>query len=346
MALLWIDGFEGYGTSGLPDPVGAIGQRYHTVREDLMTIVSGRSVGYALRLTNSTTDTWIKTPALTTNDTLIVSCAFKVTRVDVTIKFMHMYSEGTRGMAFAIASGGEMAVYRQDTLLDTTSGLGLLADTWYFAEFKVKCNNSTGTYELKIDTVTVLSASGVDTQPGGNAYHDRVFFGRAGWAGSYPLTIDDFSICDSSGAKNNNFLGVTKVGIISPDGDDTANWSTVQPGPNHYEAVNETPADEDITYVEDDTVNITDLYDYAEVQSFIGDIYGLQINTDCRETDAETFSLITPVESNSSQYDDGAQSIGTTDYRTIRRVLEEDPDTGNYWIKAGVEAAKFGIKVG
>jgi hypothetical protein len=109
--------------------------------------------------------------------------------------------------------------------------------------------------------------------------------------------------------------------------------------------VNENPCDEDTSYVEESTASVTDLYDYDALPT-LGDIYGLQINTVCRETDATTFSLITPIESGGTQYDDLAQIVGTTDWLTVIRLAEEDPDTSTAWTASGVNASKFGVKVG
>jgi hypothetical protein len=188
----------------------------------------------------------------------------------------------------------------------------------------------------------VLSASGVDTKEGSNNYHTTFQIGKSG---SSTPQFDDLYCLDSSGSDNNDFLGNCKVVRIDPDGDDTANWATSTPSGNHFENVDETILDDDTSYVEETTANVTDLYDYNSVPS-LGTIYGLQVNTECRETDASTFSLITPIESGGSQYDDSPQVVGTSSYTTMRRITDLDPDTGNLWTESGINAAKFGVKVG
>lgn len=344
MALLWIDGFEGYGGGdGNPDPTGVMERRYETVSTPTeLYMVEGRNgVGQALKFENSSW-AWIKTPALTTDNTLILSFAFKINSGSSTTRILRMYDDITEGMSLGYSPGGSISVYRDDTLLESVGNV-IKENVWCYIEFKVICHNTTGLYVVKIGGTTVISTAGADTQSGANEWHDKVRFGRID--SQTDFYIDDLSICDSTGSENNDFIGNARVVLLSPDGDDTANWGTVSPGPSHFAAVDEVIADNDTSYVEDSTANITDLYDYGALTG-LGDIIGIQTNTDCRDTDGSPFELITPIESNSSQYDDSAQTIGTTNYITLMRITDTDPDTGNAWTEAGLNAAKFGIKVG
>ncbi len=346
MALLWLDGFESYGDIGAVTPADALKRRYEVDGGANITVVEGRNgSGKALNIPYGVLKTWyFRTPPLTTDDTICVSFAFKKTgSMNLSHRLVSLYSGTALSINIGYTAGGSLAVYRASTQIGYTIGLVISQNVWYYVQLKVKCHDSTGTFELKIGDTTVANASGIDTKATTLAYHDRVLFGVINGT-SYGIQIDDFSVADSTGSENNDFLGNTKVVMINPDGDDTANWTTAQPSGNHYSTLNESEAD-DATYVQETTVNVTDLYDYAAIPT-LGNITGIQINTDCTETDATSYSLITPVESNSSQYDDSAQPIGTTGYKTIRRVVETDPDTATYWDEAGLNAAKFGVKVG
>ncbi len=342
MALLWIEGFEGFGTSAgsTPSPTGVVARKYSLIAfESTMDTEAGRFSGYSLEANSN--GTYIRAEALTTDDTLTVGVAVRFLTIFDT-KFLTFYDGAQAGMNVRITSAGEIAVYRNNTLLNTTSGLGLNQTTWYYIEFQVVCHDSTGSYEVRVAQVNVLSASGVVTKEGSNNYHSTFLLGKSGAA---TPQFDDFYCLDSSGSDNNDFLGNCKVVRIDPDGDDTANWTTSTPSGNHFENVDETILDDDTSYVEEPTVNVTDLYDYGSVPN-LGTIYGLQVNTECRETDATTFSLIMPIESGGSQYDDSSQIVGTSSYTTMIRVTDNDPDTGNLWTEGGINAAKFGVKVG
>jgi hypothetical protein len=97
--------------------------------------------------------------------------------------------------------------------------------------------------------------------------------------------------------------------------------------------------------VEDATSGHVDFYDYGAVPT-LGPIHGVQVNTDCRESDANSFSLITVVKSGTTVSEDSAQAIGTQSYTCRRRVLEADPNTGDSWTADGLNEAQFGMKVG
>jgi hypothetical protein len=345
MALLWIDGFEGYGTTtgSAPAPTGIMGRRYADLAaESGMRIQAGRFGGRAIYFWSNTCR--FGTPALTTDDTLIVGCAIKRETAN-DIYPIWMYDGVTSGMNLRIpGAGSEVYVYRGNTLLEITSGAAIGFDTWHHIEFKVKCSNTVGTYELKVDGVTVASDTALDTQAGSNPYHDVVKFripashGRPTW--------DDLYICDSTGAQNNDFLGNQRVSAIFPGGGDvTAGWETVVPPGNHYEAVDEEEVDDDSSYVEDDDSGDKDIWNYDSVPTF-GQIQGLQINTDCKETDATDFTLITVIRSGGTEYDDSPQAAGSGDWLTLRRIAELDPDTSALWTESGINNAAFGVKVG
>jgi hypothetical protein len=81
-------------------------------------------------------------------------------------------------------------------------------------------------------------------------------------------------------------------------------------------------------YVEDDTGAQKDLYNYGGISASPTLIAGVQVSTDCCETDANSFSLITPCKSGSRETDNVAQAVASSSYVTKHRILETDPDTG------------------
>jgi hypothetical protein len=344
MALLWVDGFEAYRTACSWND-GVLGYRLLRRYADIGSvdgrhlITTGRFSTYCLQIFGDTNG-YLLTPALTTNDTLIVGIAVMPTQFGGAgdWRIISLF-DGTQQGINVRYFYGDVAIYRDTTLLATSTGLNWQKYQWRYLELKVKCHDTTGTYEVRLGENTILSATGVDTKAGSNAYHDKVHI----WGtGTSPL-LDDFYICDSSGSDNNNFLGNVRVDDIYPNGDNSVAW-TKSGGSTNYENVDETPlADDDTTYVESSTTNQTDLYDYGSI-SGVGSIKGIQINTDCTETDATSYTLITPVSLSGNQSDDTAQAVASS-YTTLMRIVERDPD-GNLWTINNVNAAQFGVKVG
>jgi len=251
-----------------------------------------------------------------------------------------LYDGGTVGMRVYSDSDGKLAVYRDTTRLATSTS-AITAGTWYYIEFKVQVHDSTGTYELRVNESTWLSDTGVDTKTGSNSYYDVVDF-----HGPYSFVVnqyDDIYICDGSGSDNNDFLGNRKVVALRPSaaGDDT-DW-TPSAGAN-YAAVDEVELDEDTTYVESSTVTSDqDLYDYDALAD-VTNIHGIQINTEVRVTDAQSYDLNSVVKSGSTTDEGSADTITSTTYVSQNRISETDPNTSAAWTLTNVNAAQFGIK--
>ncbi|KPK53355.1 MAG: hypothetical protein AMS22_07525 [Thiotrichales bacterium SG8_50] len=342
MALLLIEGFEGFGTSAgsAPSPTDVVGRRYSVSAENYMRIASGRTGGYALDFNRYTC--YLESEPLTTDDTLIWGAAFKRETTDQ-VAIVAFYDGSQRGMNLQVAaSASEISVYRDATLIDTSTGAGIGTNSWDYIEFKVLCDNTAGTYEVRVNGVNVCSGTGTDTQAGSNAYHDRVRLAPSDTSGVHP-TWDDMYVCDSTGSVNNDFLGNHKVVRINPDGDDTTGFGTSTPSANHYENVDETICDDDTSYVEESTNTNKDIWTYGSVAS-LGTIAGLVVRTMAKETDATDFELITIVESNGTEYDDSGQAMSSS-YTEFTRLEEQDPDTNSAWTMAAINAANFGVKV-
>jgi hypothetical protein len=339
MALLWIEGFEGVGTTigSTPSPTGVLARKY-AVTDWLssMSVQNGRIAGYAIRMDSA--GPLLRTGALTTDATMVVGGAFRFTSF-AAATFLCFYDGTTLGMNLCIGADGEISIRRGTSILETTSGLGIVTGAWYYIEFKVVCGAS-GSYELRIGEVTKASASGVNTKAGTHEYHTS--FQLAAWNNN--LYMDDIYCLDGSGTRNNDFLGNQKVLAIFPSGDVTSDFTT-SAGSDHYTLVDENPANDDTDYVEDSTSGHTDLWNYRDPTG-AGVIAGIQINTMARETDATSFSLKSVVQSDVTEDEGTAEAIGGTSYRVLRRIVEKDPHTNLPWTSDGIDAAKFGVRVG
>ncbi len=342
MALLWADGFDNYGTSGLPSPAGVMARKYPTYAvqgSSYFNIQPGRWGGYSLAFGYDTTMYFITPKLPTTNDTLIIGFAVKFPTIANRDNFLNLYDDTTWGINLR-QSLTELSIYRGSTLLGTTSGADIHAGNWHYIELKVKCHASAGTYEIKLGGVTIGSGTGLNTKTGTHDYYNRVGFAAISTTNSL---YDDWYVCDASGTLNNTYLGNIKVATIRPDsaGDNTD--FTPSSGSN-YTCVDEQTSNDDTDYVEDGTATHKDLYNYGATP--LTTINGIIVWTDCKETDAQNFSLKTVCKSGATESDDTAQLINSADYMTKRRVLETDPNTSSAWTQTDLNAAQFGIKVG
>lgn len=340
MALLWIEGFEGFGTAdnNNPQPSGVLGRKYPYVYEpNSCYLVPGRIAGHALEFR-----TWpyIQTPALTTNATLVIGFGWNTASLGDR-RVLTLQDGSTDGVNIQMTSGGELAVYRGGSLLGQTTGFGLLTNTWYWIELKVVCG-AVGSFDLRVGGTIVLSNPGINTKAGSHDYHDVVVIGAPMYL---TARFDDIYILDGSGVVNNNFLGNVKVLGILPSAD-VGGYTDFAPssGTDHYALVDENPINDDSDYVESSTSGHKDLWDYTNLPG-VGAIKGLQINSEVRETDANSFSLKTLIKSDTIESADAGQAIASASYRTLRRISEVDPATTAVWLLSAVNAARFGVEV-
>lgn len=349
MALLWIEGFEGFGGTGTVPSENDMTRKYLTWRVATFgSLVTGRGgAGTFAYDTITTGNPYFQTPVLNQDgaiDNIIIGFAFKFDALPSgDTNMMYIITERQDyDINIQLSSTGEIVVERRGTELGRSTTAGMSATNWYYIEIKIFLDNSAGTVDVKVDETSVLSLSSQDTLYGPTANVAAVrFYGNNN--ATYHWTYDDIYICDDSGSVNNDFLGDCSVLAIFPNAaGDATDW-TPDSG-NNYERVDEAESDDDTTYVESSTSTDEDLYNYGSV-SGLSTIHGLQINTTLRETGAEPYSVYHSCKSGTTTSKGSAIPVGSVVYAHAERILEQDPDTSTAWILAGVNAAQFGIEV-
>jgi len=341
MALLWMDGFEGYSDAWNVDCQNIVARRY-AIGSSQIRLESGRFGGYSLVPYYSSS--WIRTPALTTDDTLIVGFALRFWGVPNWNWFLQMQSNGIAGMGIGVDDAGILLVYKGNTVIAQTSEILVRSNKWIYVEFKVICDNINGSYELRVNGATILLDSGIDTQEN-QPYHDQVQIRGLQSSANYTPHIDDYYICDSTGSKHNDFLGQQRISPIWPNADTAdIDWtpSTVI---DHHTLVDEVDPDDDSEYVEDTVTDNEDIYEYSDILDF-DVVEAVCLCTDVRVTDTTSYDLKTVVKSGGVKYDSAANTIGSTEYLTDLRLMANDPDTGTNWAVSGVNGLEMGVKVG
>lgn len=342
MAILWLDGFDSYGTSNGSDATG-INHRYTAVQPTNWDVTDGRVSGKAIRAVLSNPS--IVTPVLGNIATIVVGFAFRYTfntgSADITL--MSLKDGSNFGVNIRIRPDGDFVIYRNTTILATAVGSCIGANVWAFLELKVTTHNTLGTVEFRINGETVVNLTNQDTQTGSNAYVDTVgLFGHNASADQHDF--DDFYVLDTSGSVNNDFLGSRKVNTIFPTAEgDQIDW-TPSTGSDNSALVDDNPHNSDTDYVSSGTSGHQDIYQHGDL-SGSGDIDGLQAVAICRQTDATPFSIKLVAKSGSTVDTGSGVAIGGTTYVGRHRTLEENPDTTNPWTASEVNSAQFGIEV-
>ena len=339
MALLWIEGFEGSGTTD--NTMDAyIARKYDDVVGTKFDTATGRYGGKAVEIyANSRFYKYIDN-----TQTIIIGFAFKCKNYNDNEDLLLLQDDSTVQIRISTRNSGDLRVERGTTTLDTTVALGLAVNIWYYIELKIKIDSTTGSYELRVNDINVLDDVGINTQETANAYLNRVCFFGDPIIGTLSFFFDDIYILDTTGSRNNDFLGTMKVVMLSPDGATAEADFTPSAGNNIDNIDDGVTVDDDTTYNESSTSAHQDIFEYEDTLGFRL-IAGLMVCTEVKETDANDFTLKTLVRSNSTIHTDIAQAL-TSSYTIITRLLEDDPVTETTWSSAAIDAAEFGYEVG
>ena len=345
MSLLWIDGFDNYGTSvgSAPAPTGIIGRKYVTLGESYMRVRAGRLGAYALDTYATGTNSYIQKTLVTAQDTLIAGFAVKFLTLDAA-RLLSFYDGAQRGVNLYIQTSGEMKLYLDTTAIPSavTSGAGILTNIWFYIELKVKCHASAGTIDVVVNGVNVLTMTGQNTKAGTHNYHDC--FKITGTSYANQTYYDDLYVCDNSGTANNDFLGPRRVVTLYPSANgDSANWTPLS-GDNYTNVDDGALQDANTTYVSTAASNAEDLYNYTDLVTNPSIINGIMICTDSRVNGAGPYSIQDECKSVNTTSNSANQVFADpTNYTTSVRILETDPATANAWTVNGLDAAQFGF---
>lgn len=344
MSLLFIDGFDHYGTTaaniarkwtsgttfafitGRYGSGSAIEVRQQTLIKNLPANETTLIVGFAYRFGGTAGGVSYTYGSFTTN----VLVAFEDTtnaQIDLRVN----------------QSTGEIFVTRNGTTLGTSTSRFPLG-VWTYVEFKATINNSTGSFEVRLNGTSVLTGSSLDTQNTANAYVTRVAFRSLN--GGVNHYIDDVYFANTSGSVNNDFLGPISINTIFPSAAGNSTQWTPSAGAN-YAAVDENPPNDDTDYVSETTAEDVDLYTYADPTDNSAEVKGIQINLLGRRiTAGDSSTVAAMVRTSSTDYEQTTESDwGGATYTYRPRIVENNPNTTAPWTISELNSAEFGVKL-
>lgn len=346
MALRWIDGFETYGVTSGTSSTGPNG-KYTTgsSSDSSFTIKAGRLAGdISLQFGGGA---FLNTPTFGNDTTWTVGFGYKQDQY-TNEQEIFQFRDGTSVQcSVTVTQFGELKVYRgaSFSLLGTTSGAAIQAGVWFHVEVKITFNGSTGTVDVHVNGVSVLSLTGKNTANSGNNRANN-FRMEGNLNASDHGYFDDLYILDSTGSNNTTFLGPLKITAVFPNSDNGTNqWTTNGTGSHHYDRVNDNPPDKNTSYLSDTVSGDLDIWGKQATVASMSNIRGVQQNT-MFETDSGTaFSVIQRLVSGATTSDDAGTAGTNGTYTQAARVLETDPNTSALWTQSNLDTATIGIKV-
>jgi len=277
--------------------------------------------------------------------TWIVGYAYRTNNFTTKLLATTTVDAGTVQGCFTINTDGTLTLRRGVTDV-ASSALSLLANVYYYIEFKHIIGNVAGTLEVRVDGSVWATFAG-DSQQTANATASVIMMSQNSGAGGVAnRDFDDIYILDGTGlAPNNDYWGSTQIECIVPTGvGNYTNWATLVGAPTHWQAEDEVPPDEDTSYIESAVLNQQDTYAMGNITPASATINGIQVLMRARTTLAGAAN-IARLYRNAGVDDQGADIVLQTSYNYAREVLGLDPITAAAWTVARINSMEMGAVV-
>lgn len=213
-----------------------------------------------------------------------------------------------------------------------TAGPVLVANAWQHVEILVDFSTTVGGVEVRVEGVTVLTASAINTGAGCAQVASDID------ETSFSIYQRDLICYNGLGTENNNFLGAVKIVTLTVTGDEALNWTpstgatgfaildNVPPNDAQYISAGDPPPSPyagTLSNVPIDTTTIKALQTVVRAAKVDGGDGNLQV------------SLLSGASTGT-----GADRPITTAFTYWFDVFELDPATGAAWTPVGADAAR------
>lgn len=337
MSLLFFDGWDHYTTADVLDMWTAIDG---SATGQLIAAGTGRRGGNGW--TSSITGRGLNI-AITSSSTVIAGFALSMGGAPSSaLNIIELREASTLHIALRMNTDLSVSVLRNTTVL-ATSAAGVITTSGYcYLELKTLINDTTGTYEVRVNGANILSGTGADTRNSGTGVITvaAILFARNG------QIVDDFYICNSAGSVNNDFLGDRRVDAYYPSGNGNSSQlvGSDSNSTDNYLLVDDTNPNDDTDYVQSDVVGNKDTYAFQNMLHTPASISGVMILGNAKKDDAGSRSITIVTRSGGTDYDGSTQALSTS-YTYYKEIRETDPATSSAWTQSGFNNAEHGPKV-
>ena len=223
-----------------------------------------------------------------------------------------------------------------------SAGSVISTNTWYYVEMKVVIHQTTGSVEVRLNGVTVINVTGVDTRcgtlTGGTATVDTIHLGK-GYGPTAYQGFDDVYVSDSE------FLGDIGVHCLLPTGNGFHSELLGSDGnsTDNYALVDEAPG-ATADYVGSSTDNQKDTYIFSNLAPAAGTVKGVQLSALAMKTDAGSRSI--RLLDRYGGVDGASPDVPLSTTWTYASVIEElSQATFSAWTKDEIDNTEFGVQI-
>lgn len=342
MALLWCDGFDHYGvqsnlTEGVYAAVGAA---------TMPSTVNPRTGTYSL--TFPSTQGWRRVLGGAKTSVGFAGAYYFLTLPSTEKKVSVIGFNDASNVAqvhIGLDTTGTLTAYRgpvsSGVVLGVTASPVIFAETYQHIETFVFFSQTVGTVEIRVNGVTVLSLSGIDTVASSLVECSQVeMLGIGGSGGVGTIYLDDIFCYDNTGSFNNSFIGDRRVLTLFPDANTIqADWTAVGAATG-YECIDEVTPDGDTTYITAPAPGSPGPISEFGIQNLpagISAISGVVVVEFARKTEAGVANTQWSIISGASETA-GADKPMTEIYTYRQDVFETDPASAAPFTPSEVDA--------
>ena len=269
-------------------------------------------------------------------------CGFAIENPSgVTINF----NDSTKGTNFSLkfTSAGAITCTPQSSANAVSSPpmAVIPGNVWQFIEVYGVIAATGGAVTVRVNETVVLSLVSANTASSTTTVStgvDQLDFGSFGSA-----IVDDFYICDNSGASLNNFLGNTRVPAQTPNGvGSSTQWTPTGSASFNWQLASN-PYMDDSSYVSCSTASDIDLYTLSPVAN-APQIMAVQSIVVARQDDSGQRQVKSVIQSGSTQATGAVVNTNAT-YAGHTDIFTTDPNTGSSWTYGAVNALQVGVEL-
>jgi hypothetical protein len=248
---------------------------------------------------------------------------------------------GTDGALVLILGDESDVIYR------TVPVIG--AGAYQHIEIYAKAGNGTaGAFEVRVDEVTRMNLTGIDTVVTANVEFSQFAVGREAkfvGAPAFPMidiadvycndTVDDGSGC-------NWFVGDCKSGVLMADADTAQAGFSLSAGAQGYPLINDTPPD-DSDYLYTASTAAESDFGLVDTPGNLSEILTVRPFVRAMKDDAGTCTIAPNMKSGTTKGTVSGQPV-TTAFAYYDSNVPFDPATGVPWTKSGLDSGKHVVE--
>ena len=350
MALLFMDSFNHYATADMTEKWTSTSSTGGGTLS--IGATNGRRGGPGLRVSGSVSGASClasKTLAPADPTTIIVGFSLTVSAAPTTTAGAAQFrvlDGGTTQWSLVLLNDLRLRITLggvTGTTIATSGVTGISLGVTAYVEAKVVIHPSAGTVDVRVNGVSVLSATGLNTRSSANNAWTSALLGiTTGPSDTHSgnTDYDDLYILDGSGdAPWNTFLGDCRVDACYPTAAGATTGWTPSAGAN-WQCVDEPAPNDDTDYTSAAAAGPVDTFTVQDAPAGMA-ILGVQHNLSMKKTDAGTCTVAAVVRHGGTDYV-SADLAPSTAYAYGLVVQQLNPGTGAAWTEAQFNAAEFG----